>query len=698
MLTNMLTNHTQAKTRAAAMSRAAGRILPLCGILALVLLAYGNHFQNSFHFDDSHAIVDNPYLRDLHNIPRFFTDGRTSSVLPANRVYRPIVSTSLAIDYWMGHGFQPLWFHISTFFWFLVQLGLMFVLFRGILHRTRPFPRAGESSAGTWTALFATALYGVHPAIAETVNYIIQRSDLYAALAVVAGLVIYIQAPRLRWSGLYLLPVVAGILSKAPAAVFPALLFAWIWLFDDRTFQAALGRSLPALAVAGAAGWFTILMTPPTFVAGASSAYGYWITQPAVLLGYFLKFFIPAGLSADTDRVVFASMFQPEAIYGWLFVAALAALALGCAKHKETRPIAFGLVWFLAASLPTSLIALAEVENDHRMYLPFVGLTLSVAWAATLLIERHRIPAKILVAAGALILVAFAAGTRERNRVWSSEESLWHDVTIKSPNNGRGLMNYGSTQMGKGRYNVALDYFQRALVLNPNYHVLEINLGIATGAVGNAVEAQRHFQRAIELAPADASARYYYARWLTGAGREKDALEHLRVALEENPDYLAARYLIMQIYATAGDVAGLRREAQETATRFPSDATAGFWLSRAANLHPSLADAPAVAASAIAAASPTAEGYLNLSLAMFRAGKYTECIAAAREALKIRPDFAEAWNNIGAAYNAMSQWDEGIAAVQEAVRLKPDFQIAKNNLTWAKREKQNLSRSEEARR
>jgi hypothetical protein len=46
----------------------------------------------------------------------------------------------------------------------------------------------------------------------------------------------------------------------------------------------------------------------------------------------------------------------------------------------------------------------------------------------------------------------------------------------------------------------------------------------------------------------------------------------------------------------------------------------------------------------------------------------------------------------------MSQWDEGIAAVQEAVRLKPDFQIAKNNLTWAKREKQNLSRSEEARR
>src|ERR1700733_9126047 len=92
----------------------ASTTLAFCGMLALVLLAYGNHFQNSFHFDDGHTIVDNPYIRDLHNIPRFFTDGRTFSVLPANRTYRPLVSTSLAIDYRLGHGLEPSWFHIST--------------------------------------------------------------------------------------------------------------------------------------------------------------------------------------------------------------------------------------------------------------------------------------------------------------------------------------------------------------------------------------------------------------------------------------------------------------------------------------------------------------------------------------------------------------------------------------------------------
>lgn len=35
------------------------------GVFALLLIAYANHFQNGFHFDDVHAIVDNPSVRDV---------------------------------------------------------------------------------------------------------------------------------------------------------------------------------------------------------------------------------------------------------------------------------------------------------------------------------------------------------------------------------------------------------------------------------------------------------------------------------------------------------------------------------------------------------------------------------------------------------------------------------------------------------
>ena len=71
-----------------------------------------------------------------------------------------------------------------------------------------------------------------------------------------------------------------------------------------------------------------------------------------------------------------------------------------------------------------------------------------------------------------------AWGAHERNKVWHTEESLWYDVTVNSPRNGRGLMNYGLTQMELGRYEAALDYFNRAAVLNPNYYTLEVNLGM----------------------------------------------------------------------------------------------------------------------------------------------------------------------------------------------------------------------------
>lgn len=91
----------------------------LLAVLLAVCVAYANSFQNSFHYDDFHTITDNPAVRSLRNVPRFFTDATTFSVLPANRTYRPIVSTTLALDYALGHGYKPFWFHFSTFLFFL---------------------------------------------------------------------------------------------------------------------------------------------------------------------------------------------------------------------------------------------------------------------------------------------------------------------------------------------------------------------------------------------------------------------------------------------------------------------------------------------------------------------------------------------------------------------------------------------------
>src|SRR6185436_17697553 len=89
-------------------------IVVLCGL-------YSNHFHNEFHFDDGHTTTSNPYIRDLNNIPRFFRDRTTFSTMPSHQGYRPLVSTTLALDYWVGgKSFDPFYFHVSNFSWFLV--------------------------------------------------------------------------------------------------------------------------------------------------------------------------------------------------------------------------------------------------------------------------------------------------------------------------------------------------------------------------------------------------------------------------------------------------------------------------------------------------------------------------------------------------------------------------------------------------
>ncbi len=639
-------------------------ILFLC-LAAFVTLVYSNHFENEFHFDDFHTIVQNPYIRDIHNLPRFFVDEQTSSVLPANRVWRPLVFASLAIDYWLGNAVKPFYFHLSTFLWFLVQLALMFALFRKIFDQARP-----QRSGNLWAALFATALFAVHPAVAETVNYIIQRSDIYSTLGVIASLVIWIYLPGTRKYGLYLLPLSAAVLSKPPAMVFPAILFFYIWLVDGEKPKTALRDCVPSFLTVGALAWLTSAMTPATFTPGTFSACGYRITQPSVIFRYFRTFFIPTGLSADTDRVPFARIFDGDALFGFVFLIGLIGIAIRATRRRETRPVAFGLFWFLLAVLPTSIFPLAEVENDHRMFFPFVGLALSASWAAALWIDSRQVRREMVVAAAALVLLVFAAGTWQRNKVWRTEESLWYDVTLKSPHNGRGLMNYGLTQMSKGETARALDYLQRALVYNPNYYILEVNLGVAYGAALNNAEAERHFIRAIQLAPTEAVPPYYYAVWLRGKGRLSEAVQQLNAAIANNPTYIDAPHLLMDIYAQELDATALRRTATQTLARFPSDAAALSWLTRADSLR------------------PTAESYLNESLVLYRQGKFEESIQAAREALRLRPGYSDAWNNIAAAYNSQSKWDEGIQAAAEAVRLRPDNQLAKNNLAWAIEQKQ----------
>jgi tetratricopeptide (TPR) repeat protein len=645
----------------------------------LLLTAYSNSLHNGFHFDDSHVIVDNLFIRDLANIPRFFTDAMTFSAHPANATYRPVVSLTLAVDYWLAGGLEPFWFHVTQLTLLVATGALLFLLYLKL------FASTGAVAWAPWAALFGATLFCLHTGNTETANYISARSELLSGLGVLGAFAVYLYAPKLRQYHLYLLPLAIGMLAKPPAVMFAPLLLAYVLLVEEQLHvrdifsraawprvRRALMASAPAFVAGIALLVFLGVMNPPTLVYGGVGRAEYILTQTWVSVRYVGMFFVPLGLSADTDLQALRSVADVRVLAGLLLAAGTLALVWRTSSTREMRPVAFGILWFWLALVPTSVFPLAEVTNDHRVFFPFMGLTAAVVWLCASALARLPHPLRgrsaIIAAMVALpVLAAHASATRARNRVWLNEETLWADVVRKSPGNGRGLMNYGLTQMAQGRYAEAKDYFTRAFDLLPNYPALHVNLGIVTSAMGDTVGAERWFTRALELDSNYVGARMFYARWLVQQGRAPEAIPHLERALLLSPAELNARHRLLELYSATGD-SRLAALAKETLEYVSSDSVALEY-----------------AATSSSRPEGSSTTWFQRGLAATRTNMHAEAAHSYRVALALDPANADAWNNLGWELSLLGFIEQATGAYERALSLNPADQRPRNNLALLRR-------------
>lgn len=651
----------------------------LAMVLALTAIVYSEHFHGAFHIDDIHTIVNNAYIRDLSHVPQFFTDGTTSSSQPGNQTYRPILTTTLAIDYQLGGGTaDTLAFHITSFAVFLC-LGLcLFLLTRAV------YSRADERHAGI-VAAFATGWFMLHPVSAEAVCYIVQRGDVLAAFFVVPGMVLYISSPLSRKYGLYVIPVLLGILSKPIAVVFPLLLLAYILLFERKKAGAAgafpWSQIVIAMVAAIAAGLLVNAMTSHSYQPGGGDAWLYRFTQPYVLGFYFVEWFAPLWLAADHGWQVFESPFAVQALVGYLFIVAMAAAIFFAARRERTRPIAFGLAWYLIANLTTSWIALNEVATDHRMFFPNIGLAIAVSWAIYLLVDTlgHRFKAvKVVhyVAGGicAIGLLGYAYGAYERTLVWQTEESLWADAVAKEPQSERAHLDYGLALLRRKALPEAETQFAEILRLRPDYAIANLDMGIVKHEQGKDAESGQYLKHAVESGRESCPpCYYYYAMYLNQQGQVDEAINILYKAYELSSANVEGRELLMELLYKQHRAEELRKVTAAVLTISPGDSRASYYQRL-------LSSAPA--ATAVPA---TAESYIDRSGQAYRDGRYQDCIDNAQKALELKPDFAEGYNNLAAANNKLGRYDEAKQAALQALKLDPQSRFAQINLAAAER-------------
>ena len=646
-------------------------------VLLFVCLAYSNHFTSGFEFDDFHSIVNNEYIRDIKNIPLFFTGIKYSGTNPGNQGYRPVLVTQNAIDYWLAGELNPIYFHAHIFLTYLILLVFLFFFFKNIFNVVLP------NKQNNLIAWMAVAFYGLHAANAETINYICMRSDSFSTLCFLASFLLYM-IPVTKKYYLYIFTVALAIGSKETGAMFGPVLFFYILFFEEdvslvelitfkkiRSTLSALKKATPALL--GSFGIFFLIRSivipsadEPIFAGTMTwaSEWQYFYSEWVIIVHYIGNFILPLDLSADPDFWLIDSVINSRVLLALCLLLALVVVAFVTSGKKETRPISFGILWFFIALAPTTFYfgTIGQMINDHRTFFPYIGLVISLSWWLRLLylryeekINAHAYLPKVLVGVYLLVISLHAYGTYQRNIVWSSSETLWYDATVKSPKNGRAAMNYGLTLMAKGKYEETLPYFKQCLEAMPYWAYININMGILRNAMGFPAEAEQYFKNAVRYQPFVPDGHYYYAQWLQKNGRTEEAITEMKEAVRISPGHAGFAQYLAELQATTGST---KEERIKKAEEF-------------------------------AASHPTAGGYIQLSLSYYKEEMYLECIKACEKALELDPNSAIAYNNICSSYNAMQQWEKAALACSKAVKLDTSFQLAKNNLNWAR---QNLKK------
>ncbi|WP_299442076.1 tetratricopeptide repeat protein [uncultured Aquimarina sp.] len=632
-------------------------------ILIATFLVYLNHFDNPFFFDDTHTISENESIRSLENWTSFFTNADTFSSLPANRAYRPMITLMNAIDYSFADGLDSRYFHYHIFFWFLILIILNYFLLKHIYNESLPKYK--------WigiTALFATAWFALHTVNAETINYICARSDSFSTLCIVASLLLYLSPFGRKWH-LYIITMIIGIWTKQTGVMFFPLLLVYVILFEENSLITDFSiqtkkkiiiifkKTLPAGIIAFSLFVFNQYYLTPESTNSTNflvTRFEYISTQWYVITHYLGNFILPIHLSADPDIEIIKPWYNIRLLVGLFIILAMLFLMIKTAFKRELRPISFGIAWFFIALLPTTLNPLFQIANDHRMFFPFIGLFIAVPWGILILLKKYKIldnPKRyfpLITIVLAIVLIGNAYGTIQRNNVWDTEDSLWLDVVQKSPKNGRGMMNYGLTHMAKGNYDIALEYFNKADKLSPNYYALHINLAVLYDAKKNSTKAEQYFKSAIKLNSVSPSPDYFYARYLAKQKKYNEAEIYLKKALTKSPNHLQSKSLLNSVLKNKTT---MQEEINLLANKTENN--------------------------------PDANTLLNLSQKYYQTKDYELVIKTCYKILEIDPKNPYAYNNICSAHNQLKQWELGAQACRKALEINPNYQLAKNNLKWA---------------
>lgn len=575
------------------------RALAALAIAGSAALAYSNTFDVPFHFDDHRNIVQNAGLRDLGSLWP-----------PAGR--RWLGFLTFALNLRLG-GLDVRGFHAVNLA-VHVAAALLVARLAATTLRT-PALRGADAPPllRRHLPLAAGLLFALHPIATQAVTYVVQRFTSLAALLFLASIVLYAEArlaleggrPSRRraaiLAGLSVLAAAGAMKTKEIAVTLPFVAAG----YDLLLFRGGRGRLL-LLPLAA-----TLPIVPLDFASGGRlralsdldrltsdapllPVSAYLLTQARVVATYLRLLVLPVGQSLDHDFPPSFALSDPRVLASLAVLAAVAAGATVALVRARRAGSALGVLVFLGTAwffvtlaVESSIVPLADVIAEHRVYLPGAGAALALAALLLAAAARVRPGAPDALRAGAaiaLVAVPLGAATWARNLVWRDSLSLWRDVAEKAPGKARARSNLGVAWAERGRLDDAIREFRAAARLEPWSAQSRVGLGAAYATQGRLAEAIPELEAALAIDPGLALARSNLGAAYHGLGRLDEAIREYRRAVALDPGLALAHANLGVALLDRGEVEEAVRVLERAVWLVPDLSKAHRALARAYRL------------------------------------------------------------------------------------------------------------------
>lgn len=611
------------------------RWLPV--ILVVVgAMIYANALDAPFIFDSEGSIKGDERALSLSKALR---ESPVSMFTLSGDDPRPLVTISFALNHALG-GIEPPGYQIFNIGVHVATAWALFALVR--LTLLLPRWRERFASRADWWALAVALLWVVHPLNTQAVTYTVQRAESMMALFFLLAMVAAVRqwasptrAGRWGWAVACVLAALLGSWCKQVIVVLPAVLlvYDWVMLARDRSGvegerrytlrdwarqRGALVAALAAVSVwlfARSFGIATDEASSAGFNLPVVTPFGYLMSQCSVILHYLQLSVWPDVLVLDYFWLPAIPNDTPPDMVGRLFLTRVLPFAVpmvlifGASVYGAVRRHWWGfcgVAFFLILAPTSSVMPIADLAVEHRMYLPLTCVVALAVFGIGALLRVVAGEMELKIGAALVVVIAMSLGARTfiRNYDYASGITIWDKVILDKPNNPRGWQNLGALLLQEGEREQAMYCFERVISILPDYAAAHGGMGDIYLQEMRPDIAMEHYREAARIKPEVPGFHYDLGRALLMVGEFEESREHLLRAIELQPKYPKAYNNL-----------GLGYLQQE---RFEEGIDA---LKTSIEQEPDQPDA-----------------YVNLALAYEKTGRLDEAIATMQRAVEVAED------------------------------------------------------------